>query len=326
MIRQERGVALILVLVIVAMATVLASGYLSRQQLDIQRAGFQIFSDQGYFYALAAEEWAKVVLENDYNDKRVDSLDEDWAIELPFIEIEGGALSAKLTDMQGRLNVNNLVVEGKQNALSAARLQHLFTSQKAPAGLLEALQDWLDGDQDATGFNGAEDDYYTRLATPYLAPNRAIADVSELRLLRGMTDELYLALAPLSSALPVGTALNVNTAAPAVLESLGLPDGLAASAVDLRDRDAFKSGADFLARLGLNEAEFSKDGLAAYSSYFVLNVAVVVADVGYAQESLIYRDTHGKCRVLRRWRLPYSLEIDTDAAPAETDEQTRSNG
>ncbi len=324
--KKHRGVALILVLVIVAMATVLASTYLARHQLDIQRAGHQIFSDQGYFYALATEEWAKVLLENDFSKERVDSLDEAWAVELPFIDIEGGALSARLTDMQSRFNLNGLLREGKEDPLVKARLLHLLALNDAPADLLQAIKDWLDEDRDATGFSGAEDDYYSRLEDPYLTANRALSSISELRFVRGMTDELYLALSPLLTALPAGVEVNVNTASEKVLAILNLPEGVIETALSEREKEAFKSTSDFLTRLGLTEAEFSKKGLSVSSSYFLLNSTVVIADVPYAQESLIYRNSKGKCRVLQRWRLPYAIEFEPQGAADDGDAEAISDG
>ena len=316
---RQKGVALILVLVIVAIASVLAASYLSRQQLSIKRAGHQIFTDQSYFYALATEEWAKVILENDFTDGKVDSLDEVWAVSLPFIDIEGGFLSAGLTDLQGRLNINNLFLEGKLNPLARQRIQRLLALHEAPAEMIEAITDWLDSDRDPSGFGGAEDDYYSRLEQPYLAPNQPMSGISEMRLLRGMQDKLYQAIAPLLTALPSGVELNVNTASKETLKALNLPDGVIDGVISERESKAFEGATDFVTRLNLNEAEFDKAGLTVGSQYFVLNSVVVIAEVSYAQESLIHRDSKGKCRVLRRWRLPYVQTPDLDTSDDEAD-------
>jgi general secretion pathway protein K len=58
-------------------------------------------------------------------------------------------------------------------------------------GLISAIKDWLDKDNEPTGSMGAEDDYYMGMATPYHCRNGRLATLSELLLVRGMTRELF---------------------------------------------------------------------------------------------------------------------------------------
>ena len=79
--------------------------------------------------------------------------------------------------------------------------------------MTESIIDWIDEDNNVTGIGGAETAYYTSLDKPYRPANQLFASVSELRLVKGMTEELYLHLLPLVSALPeTDTQINVNTA------------------------------------------------------------------------------------------------------------------
>lgn len=320
---RQRGVALILVLVIVAMAAVLATAHLTRQQQAISRAAYQLFTDQGYFYALAAEEWAMVVLERDFKENPVDSLDEGWAFELPFINVEGGVLSGRLVDAQARWNVNNLLADGKVDNVERARFQAMLDSLRLPGGLVEAAIDWLDADQDASGYSGAEDDYYTRQQPAYLTANTALRSPSEMRLWRGMTDETYTSLEPLVAALPAGTTLNVNTATVEVLRAIGIPDGVADGIVSGRSSDAYQSVADFLTRSGLGSGDFDPRGLGVGSEYFVLESAVIIGETAYAQASLIHRGENGRCRVVERRRIPYFVNGNEDDASVEQDQVTQ---
>ena len=68
-----------------------------------------------------------------------------------------------------------------------------FLEQIEPLTIISALKDWLDfNDGDAiTGLNGAENDYYRNLNPPYECRNGPIQDLSELRLVRGISDELF---------------------------------------------------------------------------------------------------------------------------------------
>jgi len=80
---QEKGVALITVMLILALATILAVSMLSRQQLDIHRSANVFNFEQAYQYVLGSESWAKQILKRDRKDNETDSFNDDWATVLP---------------------------------------------------------------------------------------------------------------------------------------------------------------------------------------------------------------------------------------------------
>src|SRR3546814_15833290 len=75
----------------------------------------------------------------------------------------------------------------------------LFRSAQAIAG---AAADWIDSDSNE-GRLGAEDNVYRSMQSAYLPANRKMADVSELRAVRGVTPKIYARLRPWICALPV---------------------------------------------------------------------------------------------------------------------------
>lgn len=87
---QEKGVALITVMLILALATILAVSMSSRQQLDIHRSANVFNFEQAYQYVLGAEMWAKQILKRDFENNKLDSANDDWATVLPPLPIEGG--------------------------------------------------------------------------------------------------------------------------------------------------------------------------------------------------------------------------------------------
>ena len=90
--------------------------------------------------------------------------------------------------------------------------------------LTEAISDFIDRDANRRQ-NGAEVDEYRYADFPYLPANRALASVSELRSVRGMTPEIYEALAPLVTVWPErNTRLNILTAPLPVLRTLNADD------------------------------------------------------------------------------------------------------
>jgi len=106
---KQRGVALIIALIITTIALVLASAVVYRQQLHIRLTGNIASLEQAYQYATGMEDWAGTILETDYEDNpAIDSLDEDWATLLPLIPIPGGSMNGQLFDLQARINLNSL--------------------------------------------------------------------------------------------------------------------------------------------------------------------------------------------------------------------------
>jgi general secretion pathway protein K len=112
--RYQVGVALITVLLIVFLATLAATSLASLQQFAIRRSTLLQHQQQAHLYALGAEQWAMAILRRDLKHDLeqgtpVDSLDEDWAVIQPVLPIEGGVISGRIQDLQGRFNLNNLL-------------------------------------------------------------------------------------------------------------------------------------------------------------------------------------------------------------------------
>jgi general secretion pathway protein K len=223
---KQRGVALITAIVLVAIATVLAVHIGTRASLDLRRTTGLISLDQGWHVALGAEAWAIQVLRDDREDSQTDDLSEPWAQPLPPLPVDGGEVRGALEDMQGRFNVNNLVVhDPTTNALevdevSIARFERLLTFAGADPRWARILADWLDADT-VPGFpEGAEDGTYLAQNPPYRAANGPVTTATEMLALPGMTLEEYERIRPYVAALPVGTTLNVCTAAAPILAAL----------------------------------------------------------------------------------------------------------
>ncbi|MDP2227623.1 MAG: type II secretion system minor pseudopilin GspK, partial [Moraxellaceae bacterium] len=251
---QQRGVALITVLLIVALTVLLTAGMM-RSQHDALRHAEGLFSqDQAVLYTSGAEAFARDLLFRDHeNDKRknreVDSLGETWARPLPPFPVEGGMLLAQISDLQGRFNVNRLWHDNAPDEEAMAIFIRLLDALELPPELGPALRDWLDADTDPDGPEGAEDDFYTRLPVPYRTANRPLADISELQLIKGFTPEVVAALRPYVATLSPSTLINVNTADPVVLQALAdtLSKRTAEDVAEKRPADGYGTVQDFLA-------------------------------------------------------------------------------
>lgn len=90
--------------------------------------------------------------------------------------------------------------------------------------LTEAISDFIDTDAEKRK-NGAEAEDYRYADFPYLPANRALASVSELRAVRGMTSGVYEALRPWVTVWPGTSAkINILSAPMPVLRSLNADD------------------------------------------------------------------------------------------------------
>jgi len=248
--RDQRGVALVTALLVVSLATVAAVAMATRLQVDMRRTGNLLHGEQAYAYALAAESWAEVILRRDADDSETDTLAEDWATALPPISVEGGFVSGRIEDLQGRFNVNNLIgTDGKPSEPDVEYFKRLLGLLELEPGLATALLDWIDADINATFPDGAEDDIYLLETPPYRAANRPLVSISELRLVKGYSAEIMDLLEPYITALPEPTALNVNTASPVVLQALhaDLGEVDAAQIIEARGEEGFTQLETFLA-------------------------------------------------------------------------------
>lgn len=222
---RQRGVALLTVLLVVAMASILAVTMLKAQQSLLQRSASVFTQDQAYLYTLGAETLARTVLQEDrdkdqQNGEAQDTLGEDWARRVPPFPVEGGSVQARLFDLQGRFNLNSLWQDNQVNLAALHVYQRLLVQLGLSSGLASPVIDWLDPDSLPYDSEGAEEDWYLRLKPAYRNANRPMVSVSELALLRGYTGEIAAKLAPHVSTLPTAAALNVNTAGPMLIASL----------------------------------------------------------------------------------------------------------
>lgn len=245
-----QGVALITAMLIVALATIAAVAVAARQQFDIRRSANLMNGEQSYQFALGVESWAVQLLTRDRKQNTTDTLQEDWAKQLPPLSVEGGQVAGHIEDLQGRYNLNNVVdsTTGKATAATVKPLQRLFQALDIPPELAWAVADWIDRDPDVSIDGGAEDDVYTRLQPAYRTANTRMGSSSELLLINGFKPEYYVKIESYVCALPEHTGINVNTAmAPALVT---LADGLSLSAaqaiVDARKDNSFADVAAFM--------------------------------------------------------------------------------
>lgn len=289
--RHQRGAAVIVAMLVVALATIAAAGFLFRAQLEWRKLENASDLDQARWILRAAEQWGATVLMDDARNSRVDHPGEAWAQELPPVETEGFEIWGRMEELDGRFNLNNLVAGGRVDEGQLTVFRRLLGILRLPAELAENVADWLDRDQAPLRQGGAESAYYLALAPPYAAADRPLASVNELIRVKGMNTEILEQLRPYVAALPQGTKLNVNTATPEVLAALvdGMTLEEAHALVAARERAWFRDGDEFARALphGLGV----DSGLAATSSeYFVVLAHARRGRVSVGSRALFHRN------------------------------------
>ncbi|MDQ1362868.1 MAG: ral secretion pathway protein [Pseudomonadota bacterium] len=321
---KQQGVALVVAVLVVAIAAVLATALVDRLNLDIRRTENLIHSEQAYVYAQGAEIIATAALHQDRQNNKYDSLDETWAMEAPPFPVEGGAVTGKLTDLQGCFNINNLsrVLNEANHENDLQRFYRLLSAVDISPMAGTAVVDWLDDNMETTPPDGAEDDWYMGLTPPYRAANGIITSISELRMLRGFEKNdtenadgnAFEKLAPYICALPIATTINVNTAPDKVLKSLsaemtdddvskiiehrnGGPDPTDnTNAEPFETLDQFKN----FMHLTLNKPDFPTQNLGVATNYFLLEATAQTGNNRSTLYSIIQRDDNGSCHVIAR--------------------------
>ncbi|MGE8561893.1 MAG: type II secretion system minor pseudopilin GspK [Acinetobacter sp.] len=217
--KQQQGIALITILVMVALATILAATIAKRQANTAENTAYLMRQNQSLLYAKSAEAFFSELLVDDAeNAAAVDHLQENWAKPMPAFSVEDGFVSGTLQDESGKFNLNSLVNnDGTPNPQAKAWFEKLLMRVGLPEKLSEAVIDWQDADDETVGAMGAEASYYQGLAQGYLPSNNKFHHVEQLKLVRGFEGQKYLQIAEYISAVPTSDSkVNVNTA-PAIL-------------------------------------------------------------------------------------------------------------
>jgi len=268
---RQSGTAIITALLVVALASIVATELIARTSLDIRRTENTLLNDQAYLLALGMEAWAMQVLVKDRQDNEYDHLDEPWAGTLEPASLDAGDIGGKIVDLNARFNLNNLVDDnGKQSKADVEGFRRLLDALEIEADLASRVVDWIDSNINETLPNGAEDNAYLDASPPYRVANNKMVSASELLLIKGFTQEHYKKLQPYIAALPERTKVNINTASAPVLIA-SIPELSLDEAQGIIDDRPEQGYADVNAFRGLQAFEGrSVNNIDVKSDYFLI--------------------------------------------------------
>lgn len=288
---SQRGVAIIMVLLIVALATVLAAFLAQQQQLWQRQVESQYDRAQARRLGIAGIDWARAVLADDAGANLTDHEGEVWALRMPAMPVDKGEVQGVIEDRQGLFNLNSLVSNGQSSEEDVARFQRLLVLLDLPIDLAASLADWMDSDSQAHFPGGAEDSYYLSLAEPRRAANRPLVELGELSAVKGFNEHSIERLRPFVSVLPITGAVNVNFAPAEVLTAV-IPDMKLSDARQLvlaRHGNPFKDIDDFTRRMPASYGQMDKKLLSVKSDFFWVTGRSKVANSSLATQALLKR-------------------------------------
>ena len=314
--KANRGVALIIVLLIVALVSILATEMGSRLQLQVKRISNIKDSNQAYWYAMGAEQFAKKAIKDLIEEEKgVITLEQPWHQEFAY-PVEGGGIEAQLTDAQRCFNLNALR-HSNPNDEESREIVTAFKSLLTEADigvsdynadlLKDSLADWLDEDSNLRDY-GAEDADYESLSHPYLPANNYLINKSELRMINGAEIAWLNRLMPLVCALPQNNQLrlNVNTIeeeqAPVLAAATGMSMSDAQSLIGSRPKDGYDKIDSFLSEqeiTALNLNETRKKWFTVKTEHFILHTKTRYNNATFRMTSM-FKVVDDEVSVIRR--------------------------
>jgi general secretion pathway protein K len=183
--RAQKGIALVLVLWILALLTVMATGYSYTMRTEIKlttnllhKAQTKAFAEAGIWYTIA--EFLKPQHEQDWKfDGSTYALD-----------FGQGSIRVSIQDETGKIDLNTAPSELLDGLLKAVNVP-----DKERSSILQSILDWRDRDNLVRN-KGAEDDDYELLDYGYGAKDGPFNTLDELQLVMGMTPSLFKKLKP----------------------------------------------------------------------------------------------------------------------------------
>lgn len=306
---SQAGAALLAAMLTVTLVATLASAAMWQQFRNVEVEAAERARGQNAWVLTGALDWARLILREDARSGGADDLSEPWAVPLAEARLstflaaadqsastdsEDSAsdifLSGRISDLQAKLNITNLVDGNKPSEAGLRSFRRLFELLGLPVTELNALAENLRFAMDTSVDNRSG-------AQAPLLPQR----LSELVWL-GLSMQSVAVLQPYATVLPARTTVNLNTASAEVIYASisGLDLARAQRIVSHRERTPFKSLSEatpLTAGIELNATDHSV-GTRFFEVRGRLRTPRGVVD----EQSIVQRDGL-EVRILRRERM-----------------------
>jgi general secretion pathway protein K len=278
---RQRGSAVILAMLVLAVAATIVIGILWQQSALIRETENDRAYAQARWLLRGAIDWAGVILREDARTTSVDHRGEPWAVPLADTRLNendgrpAAYLAGSIADEQAKFNLRNLLKGADLNPVELAALRRLVGALRIQDRFADKIAERLLAAQNA------------RATEPAIG----LAYVEDL-LQVGLTPEQLERLRGFVTILPEPTPLNVNTAAAEMLVARipGLELTDARRIVAARDRAYFKDLGDAMQRLREAVPNAADAGLSVTTRYFSVDGVASYGPARLAAHALVRRD------------------------------------
>lgn len=213
--KQQTGMALLTVLLLVVMISVIAGSILTNQKILIRQSQLTFNQDQLLHDLKAGEQFALELLRTDASLNQSDSTNDIWAKPIPPYPLGNHMIDLNIQDESAHFNINNLYHDGAVDKNSLEYLKRLLYKLDLNSDLATAILDWQDPDEIVYNDTAEEGRAYQQNL-----PNRPFLNLDELANVEGITPEILQTLRPYLTCVPYFLPLNVNTADAVLLSAL----------------------------------------------------------------------------------------------------------
>ncbi|MES2876814.1 MAG: type II secretion system minor pseudopilin GspK [Pseudomonadota bacterium] len=300
-VRVQRGAAILTAMLTVVLVATLAASSLWQQWRGIEVEAAERGRTQSSWVLVGALDWARLILREDARQGGTDHLAEPWAVPLAparlstFLAADradaqagddapDAFLSGQIVDLQSRLNVNNLMLDGKLYEPGQLAFSRLFELLNLPASELAMMVEQLRLAQSTGTQNTASP--ASSESVPFLPQN-----IDQLAWL-GLSPQTISRLRPFVTILPVRTPVNLNTASAEVIyacvEAFELAD--AHRLVTARNATHLDTLSDAGKMSGNAQASFTEGQHSVSTRFFEVRGQLRVDQTTVQEVSVVQRD------------------------------------
>ena len=235
----EKGLVLILVLIIVAILTVLVADFTFSTHIDLEISKNSLNDIKAQYIAKSGI----TVISSTMKTNNLEELSELaslvegvelgegqealWSFTVPSFPVGDGVVSLKVEDERSKINLNSLVnpSSNKMDFQVFTALTELFrfleVEDEKSSLFINSLVNWLDrglvGAQNDQRSQGANKGFYNSLENPYEIKDGQLDSVEEIRMIEGMDEDFYEKIKDYVTVYPQNKFVNFSTASKPVI-------------------------------------------------------------------------------------------------------------
>lgn len=254
--KNEKGIALIITLLVVTLLTALIVEFAYSARVNLSAAGNFRDKQKAYYLAKSGVNFIGGMLKD--NASKSPPKADDLNQMLPPVTVGDGVVTVKVFDESAKIYIKRI----KKDTTAQKRLERLFDILEINSALLDAI-------------NKEREQEYNLL--------------SELRLVSGMTDDVYDKIKSYLTVYGDGK-ININTAGDIVLRCLSndITEDIAQRIIRYRQENRFENPADLKKVVGVSQ-DFNISDIATKSDYFSVISTGTVNEVDNTIEAVLKR-------------------------------------